>query len=306
VLSRRGAKFSGAGTAQITGLRRARVLLLAGCVQKVIRPDINDATIRLLARGGVEVEVVAGAGCCGAIAQQLGRDADTITHAKHNVDAWWKAMQREPVDAIIANTSGCGTTVRDYARLLKGVEGYEERAAAVAEKALDVTAFLANFDLGPPVRWSSIRVGILGDCGLRHGQRITDQPKNLIKKAGFSVIDVPEANICCGAAGAFSMLQPTIAGELAQRKATLIRQVRPDLVATGNIGCITHLGRGSEYPVVHTVELLDWAHGGPVPRGLDGFEAYMNDVPLRSTLKPEDYLEPMAAGEVPERERVGA
>jgi glycolate dehydrogenase iron-sulfur subunit len=291
---RTSAKFAGPGTAAITTRKRARVLLLAGCAQQVLRPDINDATIRLLARRGVEVEVVARAGCCGAIAQRLGREEEAIALAKINVDAWSKAIAREPANAIITNTAACGVVVQRYAQLLKGIPGYDDRAEEIAAMTMDLSTFLAMFNLGPPVRWSSLKVAYLSACTLQHGQRVGDAPKELLGNAGYTVVDIPEGLICCGGAGLAPLLQPEIASELGERKIDNIRRAKPDLVAAGDLACINHLTEKMEFPIVHTVELLDWAYGGPVPRDLESLKGYMNDVPLKSLLKPEDYLDPIA------------
>ena len=275
----KGARFAGPGTAATQVARRKRVILLAGCVQQVLRPEINDATIRLLARHGVDVEVAAGAGCCGALVHHMGKEAMAVEQAKRNVDAWSKAHKREPVDAIIINASGCGTTVKDYGHLLKHEPGYAERAAELGALARDVTEFLVGYDLGAPRRWSSIRVAYHSACSMQHGQRITDEPKALLRQAGFTVLDVPEAHICCGSAGVYNILQPQLAGELRARKVANIERVRPDIVAAGNLGCITQIGHGTALPIVHTVELLDWAYGGPVPKGLERFAGFVTDVP---------------------------
>jgi glycolate oxidase iron-sulfur subunit len=275
----KGARFAGPGTAATQVTRRKRVILLAGCAQRVLRPEINDATIRLLAGRGVDVEVAAGAGCCGALVHHMGKEAMAIEQAKRNVDAWSKLHAREPVDAVIINASGCGTTVKDYGHLLKYVPGYADRAAELSALARDVTEFLAEYDLGAPRRWSSIRVAYHSACSMQHGQRITEEPKALLRKAGFTVLDVPEGHICCGSAGVYNILQPELAGELRTRKVANIESVRPDIIAAGNLGCITQIGLGTALPIVHTVELLDWAYGGPVPSGLDRFAGFVTDVP---------------------------
>lgn len=287
----RSGKYEGPGKAETKLKRQARVLMLAGCAQQVLRPEINDATIRLLARRGVDVEVSAGAGCCGALVHHMGLEHKGIEAAKRNVDAWWKSMQREPVDAIIINASGCGTTVKDYAHMLKDVQGYAERAQEIVDKTKDIAEFLTEHDLGPPMRWSSLKVAYHSACSMQHGQRITDAPKTLLKNAGFTVVDVPEGHICCGSAGTYNIMQPEIAGQLRERKAGNIRSVKPDLVAAGNIGCITHLAGGMEFPIVHTAELLDWAYGGPVPRGLDALQSFMHDVPIPAGRTAEDYID---------------
>ncbi|HVY42322.1 MAG TPA: glycolate oxidase subunit GlcF [Hyphomicrobiaceae bacterium] len=273
------AKYAGPGTAATRIERRSRVIMLAGCAQQVLRPDINDATIRLLARRGVDVEVAAGAGCCGALVHHMGKEAMALEQARRNVDAWWKLVSEGPVDAVIINASGCGTTVKDYGHLLRHDKSYAERAAQLGALARDVTEFLAAYDLGAPLRWSSLRVAYHSACSMQHGQRITEEPKALLRKAGFTVLDVPESHICCGSAGVYNILQPELAGELRTRKVANIESVRPDVVAAGNLGCITQIGLGTHLPIVHTVELLDWAYGGPVPRGLERFKGFATDVP---------------------------
>ena len=271
--------YAGPGTAAASGERRRRVILLAGCAQQVLRPDINDATIRLLARRGVDVEVVGGAGCCGALVHHMGRESEAVEQAKRNVDAWVKARNRAPVDAIVINASGCGTMVKDYGHLLRHHQGYARHAAEISELAKDVTEFLASYDLGAPKRWSSLRIAYHSACSMQHGQGITDLPKTLLRNAGFAVLDVPEGHICCGSAGVYNILQPKLAGELGERKARHIESVRPDIVAAGNIGCITQIATKTHLPIVHTVELLDWAYGGPVPRGLERFRQNVTEVP---------------------------
>ncbi|HEX7074447.1 MAG TPA: glycolate oxidase subunit GlcF [Hyphomicrobiaceae bacterium] len=277
--SLRSPKYSGPGTAVTKAERKGRVIMLAGCAQQVLRPEINDATIRLLARRGVDVEVAPGAGCCGALVHHMGREAEAVEFAKRNVDAWWKVMSRDRIDALIINASGCGTMVKDYGHLLARVEGYAERARKIADMTRDVTEFLSEYDLGPPKRWSSLRVAYHSACSLQHGQRVTEEPKQLLRDAGFTVVDVPEGHICCGSAGTYNILQPDLARQLRDRKVGHIESLRPDLVAAGNIGCITQLATGMDIPIVHTIELLDWAYGGPVPRGLERFESLVSDVP---------------------------
>ena len=281
----RGGRFSGPGTAATAGERRKRVILLAGCAQQVLRPEINDATIRLLARRGVDVEVAPNAGCCGALVHHLGREPEAVAMAKRNVDAWSRVMENGgPVDAVVINASGCGTTVKDYGHMLKHEPRYAERAASISGMTRDVTELLASYDMGPPKRWSSLRVAYHSACSMQHGQRVIDEPRKLLRNAGFSVVEVPEGHLCCGSAGTYNILQPDIARELRDRKAENIRSVRPDVVATGNIGCITQLAGGMVIPIAHTIELLDWAYGGPVPRGLEALSRHVHDVPDAQSL----------------------
>lgn len=284
------AKYEGPGTAETKAGMRSRVIMLAGCAQKVLRPEINDATIRLLARRGVEVVVAPGAGCCGALVHHMGKEEEALVHVKRNVDAWTKVMDRGPVDAVIVNASGCGTTVKDYGYMLRHDPAYAEKAKRISDLAKDVTEFLAGYDLGPPARWSSIRVAYHSACSLQHGQRVTDEPKALLSKAGYSVAEIAEGHICCGSAGTYNILQPEIAGQLRERKAKNIRATRPDVVAAGNIGCITQLTPALDVPMVHTIELLDWAYGGPVPSGLDGLAQFVNDVPIKPR-SAADYIQ---------------
>jgi glycolate oxidase iron-sulfur subunit len=271
--------FAGPGKAETTGERRKRVLLLAGCAQQVLRPDINDATIRLLARRGVDVEVTAGAGCCGALVHHMGREAAAVAQAKRNVAVWIKSIRRAPVDAIIVNASGCGTMLKDYGHLLRHERDYAEPAAQIAALARDVTEFISGWDFGAPSRWSRLRVAYHSACSMQHGQGITDGPRTLLRNAGFTVLEPPEGHICCGSAGVYNILQPQLAGELGERKARHIESTRPDLIAAGNLGCMTQIATYTPLPIVHSVELLDWAYGGPVPRGLERFADYVTEVP---------------------------
>ena len=283
------AKYDGAGTAQTLGERKKRVLMLAGCAQQVLRPEINDATIRLLAKRGVEVVVAANAGCCGALVQHIGKEAAALEQARNNIRAWSKEMGRAPVDAVIVNASGCGTTVKDYGHMLARDPELAAWAAKISSMTQDVTEFLAGYELGPPVRWSSLRIAYHSACSMQHGQRITAEPRSLLKKAGFTVVEIPEGHICCGSAGTYNILQPEISGQLRQRKLDNIRLAKADLVAAGNIGCITQLGLSGDVPIVHTIELLDWAYGGPIPAGLEALKDRVKDVPAARTL--EAYLQ---------------
>ncbi|MGE0626512.1 MAG: glycolate oxidase subunit GlcF [Hyphomicrobiaceae bacterium] len=289
----RSGRFAGPGTAQTTKQRRARVILLAGCAQQVLRAEINDSTIRLLAARGIDVEVSGNAGCCGALVHHMGREKEALEFARTNVDAWSKLMDRGPVDAVIVNASGCGTTVKDYGHLLRFDAGYADRAKRISELSMDITEFLSRFDLGPPKRWSSLRIAYHSACSLQHGQRVTEEPKALLNTAGYTVFDVPESHICCGSAGVYNILQPEIAAQLRGRKVANIARMRPDLIAAGNIGCITHISSATDIPIVHTVELLDWAYGGPVPRGLEALRGFVKDVPGPNPAvlrRPSDFI----------------
>ena len=248
---------------------RARVALLTGCAQSVLRPSINEATIRLLNRLGVEI-VVAGEGCCGSLAHHMGREHEALPAAAATVEAWWRQTRAgggPGLDAIIVTASGCGTTIKDYGFMFRDDPALAEKAALVSSLARDVTEFLAGLDLPEPSVRPDLTVAYHSACSMQHGQKITRAPKDLLAKAGFTVRDVPEGHLCCGSSGTYNILQPEFAGRLRDRKLANIARTAPDLIATGNIGCITQLGSGTETPVLHTVELLDWAWGGPDPRG---------------------------------------
>ena len=254
------------------GERRMRAALLPVCVQKVLAPEINEATIRLLTRHGCEVVVVPGSGCCGSLAHHLGQETAALAFARANIDAWERERLGGGLDAIVINASGCGTTVKDYGFMLREDAAYAEKAARIAALAKDVTEVIGTLGLSPPRSSANVqsRVAYHSACSMQHGQRLHSGPKALLEAAGFEPVDVPEGHLCCGSAGTYNLLQPEIASALLDRKLANIAATRPDVVATGNIGCITQLASRCEVPVVHTVELLDWATGGPAPKALAG------------------------------------
>ncbi len=250
------------------GERRLRVALLAGCAQTVLDPAINAATIRLLTRLGCEVVVAPGAGCCGALTQHMGRTDDAAAAARANVAAWSAELMGGGLDAVVINASGCGTTVKDYGHILSDDPEWAERAQAIADLAVDVTELLQRLDLKPSETGQLPKVAYHAACSLQHGQKVVAPPKQLLEKAGFRVLEVPEGHLCCGSAGTYNLLQPDLAARLLTRKAENINGLGADVVAAGNIGCMVQLRGGLDLPVVHTVELLDWATGGPKPQRL--------------------------------------
>ena len=256
------------GTHPADGARRMRVALLQGCVQQALAPEINAATIRLLTRHGVEVVVPPAAGCCGAFTLHMGKQAMAVAAAARNVDAWHNEMLQGGLDAVVVNASGCGTVVKDYARLLAGDPARCEKAKAVAAIARDVTELLDPADLRLPKTVVPLTVAYHDACSLQHAQKIRKQPRALLCNAGFDVRDVPEGHFCCGSAGAYNMLQPEMAEALGERKASHIESTGAAAVAAGNLGCLTQLARFTGRPMLHTVELLDWATGGPLPEAL--------------------------------------
>jgi glycolate oxidase iron-sulfur subunit len=259
------------GAAQVhraLGTRRGRVALLAGCAQTVLDPAINEATIRLLTRMGIEVVVAEGAGCCGALTHHMGRHDPAMASARANIAAWTAEIERDGLDAVIINTSGCGTTVKDYGFMFRTEPApWKERAERISALALDVSEYLTRIGYAPTRGDPGLTVAYHAACSLQHGQQVTAEPKALLRKAGFTVVEPAEGHLCCGSAGTYNLMQPEIAGRLRERKLGHIKAVQPDIVAAGNIGCITQLS-GAGLPVVHTVELLDWQAGGPAPSGL--------------------------------------
>jgi len=247
------------------GVRRKRVALMTGCAQKALNTDINDATIRLLRRLGCEVVIARGMGCCGALTHHMGREADAHRSAARNIRAWMEEKNGDGLDAVVINTSGCGTTVKDYGHMFRN-EPLAGDAATISALAMDVSELLMQLDL-PEGAPKGLRVAYHAACSLQHGQQVKSHPKTLLSRAGFEVVEPADAHLCCGSAGTYNLLQPAIAGELKARKVKTLEAKAPDVIAAGNIGCMMQIGSGTGIPVVHTVELLDWATGGPRPRG---------------------------------------
>ncbi|MGE5147322.1 MAG: glycolate oxidase subunit GlcF [Candidatus Eiseniibacteriota bacterium] len=249
------------------GTRRMRVALLTGCAQQALAPRLNAATIRLLTRHGCEVVVAEGAGCCGALTLHMGRDAEAKRTATACIDAWSREIERGSLDAVVVNASGCGTTVKDYGHLFRD-DALSDRADAIAARALDVTELMVKLGLKMPAKRIPLAVAYHDACSLQHAQKVTAPPRALLRDAGFKIADVPERHFCCGSAGTYNMLQPAMAEALGRRKAAHIDSTGAAVVAAGNLGCMTQIARFSALPVVHTVELLDWATGGPLPNAL--------------------------------------
>lgn len=245
------------------GERRHRVALQIGCAQRALDPDINDATIRLLRRLGCEVVIPKNLGCCGALSHHMGRASESHAQAARNIRAYLAAG---PLDAVIINTSGCGTTVKDYGHMFR-TGPLAAEAAEVAGLALDISEFLQQIGL-PEGAPKGLRVAYHAACSLQHGQQVKTAPKDLLKRVGFEVVEPADSHLCCGSAGTYNLLQPEISAELKARKVATLEARRPQVIAAGNIGCMIQIGSGTGVPVVHTVELLDWATGGPKPRAL--------------------------------------
>ena len=244
------------------GPRKYRVALQIGCAQRALNTDINDATIRLLRRLGCEVVVPKGLGCCGALSHHMGREDESHAQAARNIRAY---LGEGDLDAVIINTSGCGTTVKDYGHMFRN-DPLAQDAARVAGLACDITEFLVR--IGLPEGQGKMRVAYHAACSLQHGQQVKAAPKDLLRQAGFEVVEPADSHLCCGSAGTYNLLQPEISEELKRRKVATLEARAQQVIAAGNIGCMMQIGSGTQVPVVHTVELLDWATGGPKPEAL--------------------------------------
>jgi glycolate oxidase iron-sulfur subunit len=251
------------------GERRMRVALLTGCAQKALNTDINDATIRLLRRLGCEVVVAKGQGCCGALTHHMGNVRLAHASAAANIRAWMAERRAGGLDAIVINTSGCGTTVKDYGHMFRTDPALAADATVIAGLARDISEVLTRIGL-PQGAAKGLRVAYHAACSLQHGQQIRSAPKDLLKRAGFEVVEPADSHLCCGSAGTYNLLQPEISADLKRRKVATLEAKAPQVIAAGNIGCMMQIGSGTTLPVVHTVELLDWATGGPQPRALSG------------------------------------
>lgn len=251
-------------TFKAIGERKKRVALMTGCAQKALNTDINDATIRILTRHGCEVVVAKGAGCCGALTHHMGKTSESHATAAKNINAWVAEMDGEGLDAIVINTSGCGTTVKDYGHMFRD-NHLAENATRVSGIAKDISEVMMDLKLENADKAKNLKVAYHSACSLQHGQQIKTHPKTLLKQAGFTVVEPAEAHLCCGSAGTYNLMQPEISGQLKTRKINNLEAKTPQVIAAGNIGCMMQLGSATDIPIVHTIELLDWATGGPTP-----------------------------------------
>jgi len=247
----------------------ARVALLTGCVQNVISPQINEATIRLLNRHGVEVVVLNNIDCCGSLNYHLGKSNLAHKIFQKNIAIWYNEYLKNGLDAIISNTSGCGTTLKDYGYIFRSDPKYKKEAKKISELTKDISEYLdenvkLNF-IKKTEGNKEYKIAYHSACSMQHGQKIHNTPINLIKKTGNQVFDIPEGHLCCGSAGTYNLLQSDIATKLLENKISNIKKVNPEFISTGNIGCITQISRGTKIPILHTVEIIDWYTGGPKP-----------------------------------------
>jgi len=250
----------------------ARVALLTGCVQRIISPQINEATIRLLNRHDIEVIVPKGIDCCGSLNHHLGKSDLAHRTFKKNISVWYDEYLKNGLDAIISNTSGCGTTLKDYGFIFRSDENFKKKAKKISELTKDITEYLdENIKLDFIKRKNNDReykIAYHSACSMQHGQKIHDVPINLIKKTGNKVFDIPDGHLCCGSAGTYNLLQNDIAKKLLRNKISNIEKIKPQFIATGNIGCITQISNGTNIPILHTVEIIDWYTGGFKPKAL--------------------------------------
>jgi len=247
----------------------ARVILLTGCVQKVISPQINDSTINILNRHGVEVYVAKEAGCCGSLNHHLGKEDLAKQSFIRNINAWYDICQKKPIDAILVNTSGCGTTLKDYGFIFENHPDKElsKRAKFISELSKDITEYLGkNIKLNFTGNEKGHKIAYHSACSMQHGQKVHQQPLSLLKQSGNQILEIPDGHLCCGSAGTYNLLQGEMAKELLKRKVENINKTSPDFIAAGNVGCITQISTGTIIPIVHTIELLDWFTGGNKPR----------------------------------------
>jgi glycolate oxidase iron-sulfur subunit len=251
------------GVHRAASKRVKRVAMLAGCVQSVLGGGINEATIRLLTRHGCEVIVAPDAGCCGALVQHMGHKISARAQARNNIQAW--SSIEGAVDAVVVTASGCGTTVKDYGHMFADDPEMAQAAASIAAIAKDVTEIMADLGLEVAVHRIDVTVAYHDACSLQHGQGIRAEPRALLEQAGFKVSDIAEGHFCCGSAGTYNLLQPEMADALGVRKGGHVDATGAQVVASGNLGCMIQMARFTDRPMVHTVELLDWATGGPKP-----------------------------------------
>ena len=243
------------------------VMLLAGCAQRAIDPEINAATVRLLNRFGVDVLVRQNAACCGALAHHISAHDQVKQTMRQTADAWRKEIEAGTIDAIVVNTSGCGTQLKDYAGLLADDPNYADIGKQISALSMDISELLASLDKLPQNASNGLVVAYHAACSLQHGQRVIDAPKQLLKGAGFTIVNPAEAHLCCGSAGVYNVLQPDLSQQLQARKQAALNATGADLVAAGNLGCINQLS-SANMPICHTVQLLDWAYGGPTPMAI--------------------------------------
>jgi len=253
------------------GKKIARVALLTGCVQKELSPQINESTIRLLNRHGVEVVVPKKIRCCGSLNHHLGKETDANSDFVNNVETWYEEHKKGNLDAILSNTSGCGTTLKDYGFIFRNDKKLKDKAKKISELSKDVTEYLSqSLKLKIKKKNKKYKIAYHSACSMQHGQKVHNEPIDLLTKTDNEIMEVPNGHLCCGSAGTYNILQSEIATQLLNDKVKNIESIKPQIISTGNIGCITQISNGTNVPILHTIELLDWYTGGPKPKILNG------------------------------------
>ncbi len=255
-----------------------RVIVIPGCASSVLRPSIHDAAVNMLLQNNIQVIVPEKAGCCGALDHHMGKEKAAMEMAKNMVNTISKEMEIDPVEAVLVTASGCGTQVKDFGHVFRNEPGYSSRGQEIADITQDITEFLVDLSFQAPSQWSDLKVAYHSACSMQHGQNVNDAPRKLLERAGYNIVEIAEGHLCCGSAGTYNILQKDIADQLLKRKVDNINLVKPDLIATGNIGCITQIASGTDIPIVHTAELVNWAYGGACPKELEHLKPRTNKV----------------------------
>ncbi len=248
--------------------QQKKVIVIPGCASSVLRPSIHDAAVIMLLQNDIQVIIPEKSGCCGALDHHIGQEKASLEMAKTMVNAIAKEMEFETIDAVLVTASGCGTQVKDFGHIFKNEPGYSSRGQEIADITQDITEYLSELTFKAPTQWSDLKVAYHSACSMQHGQNVNEAPRKLLKRAGYNIVEIPEGHLCCGSAGTYNILQKEIADQLLERKIKNINHVKPDLIATGNIGCITQIASGTDIPIVHTAELINWAYGGNCPKEL--------------------------------------
>ncbi|WP_415821945.1 heterodisulfide reductase-related iron-sulfur binding cluster, partial [Bordetella tumbae] len=264
-----------------------RVALLTGCVQSVLGAEINASAERLLARHGIAVEPMPDVQCCGALELHMGKRDDAVQHMKRTVRLWSNALKTGRIDAIVNTTSGCGSVIKHYDAMLSDHPELSSDVRRVIDATVDITEIAATLPLSTDGAALGLVVSYHDACSLKHGLRLERPPRRVLNNLGIETLDIAESHLCCGSAGTYNILEPEMSARLGQRKAAHAQANQPDVIAAGNIGCLVQISRYTAVPVAHTVQLLDWATGGPCPRGLENFQPRTPAVPDSQALAPE-------------------
>lgn len=241
-----------------TTARARQMLVLEGCVQPAISPNINAAAARVLDKLGIRLVAASGAGCCGAASHHTSSREQGLDFARRNIDAWWPHIE-SGAEAIVMTASGCGVQVKDYGHLLKGESAYAAKAERVSALAKDVSEILAQEDLTKlkAAVKPRLKVAFHSPCSLQHGQQLNGVVEKILRQIGFTLTVVPDAHLCCGSAGTYSILQKDLSRQLLRNKVAALESGRPEAIATANIGCLAYLQSGTTVPVQHWIEVLD-------------------------------------------------